>query len=148
MSVHNGERTRRDHRTGPRGAACHAGRRGEPSHRASYPADPLAGALDPITLLDPVRTVSLTQEPSEGDEVVFALNLDGAVVSVVLPDASPAIEETDAVSFRVSAGPSPRLTGSKGELGEGVEYRSAQTSSGEGPEMLNSEHVSTGWLVR
>ena len=41
-----------------------------------------------------------------------------------------------------------RLSGSKGELGQGVEYRSAQTSSGEGPEMLNPEHVITGWLVR
>lgn len=40
-----------------------------------------------------------------------------------------------------------RLTGSTGELGEGVEYRSAQASSGEGPAMLNPEHVSTGWLV-
>ena len=52
------------------------------------------------------------------------------------------------VGVVVEADHAARLTGSKGELGQGVEYRSAQTSSGEGPEMLNPEHVITGWLVR
>ena len=53
-----------------------------------------------------------------------------------------------ALASRPARWSAQRLTGSKGELGQGVEYRSAQTSSGEGPEMLNPEHVITGWLVR
>lgn len=59
---------------------------------------PLAGPIEPVVLLDPVAAAP---QPAALKEEVLALNLDGAVVSVSLPEGHVAIERADAVDFRV-----------------------------------------------
>lgn len=67
-----------------------------------YGGGPLAGPLEPVVLLDPVQGGAATEPPALLDDEVLALNLDGAVVSVRLPEGQVAIEQADAVDFRVS----------------------------------------------
>lgn len=59
---------------------------------------PLAGPIEPVVLLDPVAAAP---QPAALREEVLALNLDGAVVRVSLPEGKVAIEQADAVDFRV-----------------------------------------------
>lgn len=65
-----------------------------------YPTDVHAGPLEPIVLVDPI-------EPHRGqlfidDDEVLALDLDGNLLRIALPDGETTVEQTDVDDFRVS----------------------------------------------
>lgn len=67
-----------------------------------YPDDPRSGPIAPVVLLDPIqRELGSISAQVRGDEV-FALDLNGAVVRVTLPTGDFALEQADALAYKLS----------------------------------------------